>query len=275
MATAAQTAANQENSKLSTGPKSDAGKQAIGENRVTHGILSNRLLSHENPDDYQQLLDGLITDLRPVGILEMGLVEKLTVILWRQRRLVRAETAKLEIEQSEKSVLSEINKALGYSDYGSNSLSADDLKAVDHEQVEWCQEVIAEIDSDADRSSVSAMKNTMPLCYGQLGSEAKEDESTPAQYFQYQCELGYGGIGSWVSDLKTWCNRQIQKADDFDKAQALIPTVLDKLSVIPASQVITFNKYQGSLDNQLFKTMKALREQQEYRLRTIDSVPVE
>lgn len=269
MTSTAQIKANQENSKLSTGPKTEVGKQAVSNNGITHGIISNRLLPHENKDEYQTLLDSLLLELKPVGSLESALVEKIAIILWRQRRLVKAEAARAELQQTDKDVLESINTALGYSSYGDNKLEQKDLESVDWDNLEWCKAVITEIDGDTDRSSISVMKKNMPFTYGQIEQEANEDEQTPGEYYNYLVAES-GGIGSWLYYLKTWCQKEIRKAEDFEKAQQLIPIVRDKLSV-QWHQMETFSKYQGSLDNQLFKTMKALREQQEYRLETIEN----
>lgn len=240
MTTAVQIKANQDNSKLSTGPKTETGKQTVSENRVTHGILSNRLLSHEDPEEYQALLDRLLSELKPVGALEVGLVEKITIILWRQRRLVQAESAKLELAQSERALLGHINDALGYGNYSDNKLKQEDLEGVDLAQIEWCQGVIDEISSDTNRSSVSAMKKSMPLCYGQLAEEAEGEGNSVDDYFNYQCEQGYGGIGSWLHDLDVWCKGKIKKVDDAEKAKKIIPVIRDKLTILGGIDSITF-----------------------------------
>ena len=52
-------------------------------------------------------------------------------------------------------------------------------------------------------------------------------------------------------------------------------TAKDKLS-IPWGRLDVLNKYQAALDNQLFKTMKALRDAQAWRLESLetDAVPI-
>jgi hypothetical protein len=86
--------ANQNNAQKSTNPVTAEGKQIVANNAVKHGIFSRHLiLSDENPEDYQLLLDGLQTELNPIGTLEQSLVERIAVTLWRQKRLVRSETA--------------------------------------------------------------------------------------------------------------------------------------------------------------------------------------
>jgi hypothetical protein len=47
-------------------------------------------------------------------------------------------------------------------------------------------------------------------------------------------------------------------------------TVRDKLN-IPWSRLELLSKYQTTLDNQLYRTMKALRDAQQWRLQSIDA----
>lgn len=65
-------------------------------NAVKHGILSKEtLLPHENAEDYQMLLNALESEYSPEGISEQALVEELAGVLWRKRRLLLAEGAKI------------------------------------------------------------------------------------------------------------------------------------------------------------------------------------
>ena len=61
-------------------------------NAVRHGILSQyTILPWEDPDEYQQLLEALVVEHSPEGPTEEHLVEELTGVLWRKRRLCMAE----------------------------------------------------------------------------------------------------------------------------------------------------------------------------------------
>jgi len=56
MATERQVRANQQNARKSTGPTSIVGKRKVSGNRITHGILSNKLLlAGGAQEDYQAL----------------------------------------------------------------------------------------------------------------------------------------------------------------------------------------------------------------------------
>ena len=80
----------------SRGPRSAIGKQRSKYNALKHGLFAKVvLLSHESRARFDALLLGLQHDLKPIGLLEEALVEKLATSLWRYRRLLQAESAEL------------------------------------------------------------------------------------------------------------------------------------------------------------------------------------
>jgi hypothetical protein len=80
-----------------SGPRTAIGKQRRSLNAQKYGIFSKGLpVSDESPQEFKFLLEGLRDDLQPEGTLETLLVEKLATILWRKRRVVRAESAEIE-----------------------------------------------------------------------------------------------------------------------------------------------------------------------------------
>jgi hypothetical protein len=95
----AQISANQSNAQKSTSPITEIGKSQVANNAIKHGLFSkNLILADEDPFEYQTLLDQLQSELIPHGILEQTLIERIAVSLWRQKRLVRAETAYIDFE---------------------------------------------------------------------------------------------------------------------------------------------------------------------------------
>jgi hypothetical protein len=89
-------AANRRNSLLSTGPKTERGKNWSRRNALKHGILASALLltQGEGAEDqaaFDELLGGLSRDLAPVGMLEEMQVEKIAVCWWRQKRALECE----------------------------------------------------------------------------------------------------------------------------------------------------------------------------------------
>jgi hypothetical protein len=84
--------ANRENSLKSTGPKTPEGKDAVRLNALKHGLLAQEvLLPGEDAAAFKELAEGLVAELRPVGELEVRLVEDIIATHWRLRRLRRIE----------------------------------------------------------------------------------------------------------------------------------------------------------------------------------------
>jgi hypothetical protein len=83
-------------SRRATGPRTPRGKDGSKHNALKHGIFAKMvLLKGEPQSDFDSLLSGLRDDLRPEGMLEKILVEKLASLIWRQRRLLMAEGAEI------------------------------------------------------------------------------------------------------------------------------------------------------------------------------------
>jgi hypothetical protein len=80
-----------------SGPRTAIGKQRSSLNAQKYGILSKGLLvGDESPREFKLLLKGLRDDLQPEGTLEPVLVENLAIILWRKRRVIKAESAEVD-----------------------------------------------------------------------------------------------------------------------------------------------------------------------------------
>jgi hypothetical protein len=69
---------------------------AVRFNALQHGILSRyTVLSHEDAGEYHGLLAALIEEHQPAAMTEAHLVEELAGIIWRKRRVLMAEGAKI------------------------------------------------------------------------------------------------------------------------------------------------------------------------------------
>jgi hypothetical protein len=87
MATEKQIAANRRNAKKSTGPKTEAGKAIVSQNRLVHGLLGRfQVFEGEDQEMYDALLDQLMLEQKPVGVLETELVKKMSEHMWLSRR---------------------------------------------------------------------------------------------------------------------------------------------------------------------------------------------
>jgi len=92
MSTAAQIAANQKNSQLSTGPNSEAGKAKSSLNAVKSGLTGRTvLLPGDEAALYQAHLSSFIEHYSPVGDDERSLVQSLADTEWRLLRIPALE----------------------------------------------------------------------------------------------------------------------------------------------------------------------------------------
>jgi hypothetical protein len=83
MATPSQTAANQENAKKSTGPKTEEGKERSSWNGVDHGLCGGFVLQPwESRDAFEGLRETLTSEFRPRTFLEMDLVKNMAQHRW-------------------------------------------------------------------------------------------------------------------------------------------------------------------------------------------------
>lgn len=70
--------------------------KAVRFNAMKHGILSRlAVLAHEDHVEFNELLAALIDEHKPLGMTERHLVEELATIIWRKRRVLLAEGAKI------------------------------------------------------------------------------------------------------------------------------------------------------------------------------------
>jgi hypothetical protein len=105
MSTPAQIAANQANTKSSTGPTSDAGKQIVSQNAVKHHLSGkgNPALPGEQ-DAVAKHVEGYIQAYAPVGLPEHDLVTNIAHNHWRLQRAHSMEEAifnKIMLEKSD------------------------------------------------------------------------------------------------------------------------------------------------------------------------------
>ena len=91
--------ANRRNALKSTGPKTEAGKQASRCNAVRHGVTAETVISAlEDAEDYKAFEATIIADYDAQSAVERELVLRLASLLWRLRRATTIETGLFEIQ---------------------------------------------------------------------------------------------------------------------------------------------------------------------------------
>jgi len=206
MITANHAAANKQNSQKSTGPTSSEGRARSSKNATKHGLLSARLfLDDENRDEFQQLMNELITVLTPVGMLELVLVERIAVSMWRQRRLIRAETAAIELFRriEHGSIRTQVETALGI--YYPNKVKdkfleekgEDDTALADYRgrAFDECSNLLIKMGSSCD---LEKLCEHAPITYEALEIDADAEGETVEKYLQRYA----GGLVDWMKEQK-------------------------------------------------------------------------
>lgn len=265
--------ANQNNAQKSTGPVTTEGKQIVANNAVKHGLFSKHLvLNDENPEDYQLLLDGLQTELNPVGTLEQSLLERIAVTLWRQKRLVRSETAHIELGNKPSSIASAVNTEMNLNS-SDKKISESDLTEFDQDHYEWCQSMLEEFEQIAEDklTDMDALKKEAPLIYKQLAEDAEQDEELIEAYLK-----NWDEPLEFFYDLVKYCQDETQKAKQRPLVLEIARTIQNKRAILQQGQLRdALAKYQVMLDNELYKAIKALRETQVWRLDSLNGFVLE
>lgn len=250
----------------------------VAGNAIKHGILASRiLLAGEDGEMFQQLLSEMGKALRPVGILEQALAEKIAAAVWKQRRLIEAETVSIELSRDtrHRQVRKQIDMALG--GYGDNTKVTDDdlsdLTADDRQQLKWCNGVVAEFDDVLVRNmltkhDLATLAKKAPLIYEQLKDEATEEmeegEAGAEEIATYAAEME--SLIGWGYQLKDWCIKELAKLERKPMVQAVAKLVQVKLSAPVEMELLA--RYQVAIDAELYRAMDALRKQQEWRMKS-------
>ena len=251
-----QLTANRANAQKSTGPKNKNGQAVACENATRHGLFISRLLLEgEDPAEFQELLGELQLTLRPVGAVELGLVERIAVTMWRQCRLVRAETATLRLSRQLKKIASGVSSELGLC--FSAELKEDDLMPFDTEQAEWCKKVVEEIEALEELDfeiEFKTLPKAAPLFFAQLKSDAEDDGDDIEAYLK-DYDKGLPGYAMYIA---RWCREELRKAEKRPHVLALADQLRAKRLVLPPDALALFTRYQTTLDNQLYKSITRL-----------------
>jgi hypothetical protein len=97
MATVKQREANRRNAQLSSGPKSQEGKEKVRLNAVKHGLRAEviEVLPHEDRAEFARRLDAWFDEYDPRSEIEIHRVRRAAVLTWKIERADRHEIAQL------------------------------------------------------------------------------------------------------------------------------------------------------------------------------------
>jgi hypothetical protein len=101
MANERQIAANRDNARKSTGPKTIEGKLSSRGNALRHGLTGESVISClEDRNEYMAFEAEIVADYAPSSTIEQIMVARLASILWRLRRATAIEAGLLQIQSN-------------------------------------------------------------------------------------------------------------------------------------------------------------------------------
>ena len=228
-------------------------------NAMKHGILSQlAVLAHEDHAEFADLLAALMDEHRPAGMTERHLIEELATIIWRKRRVLLAEGAKINegLKSAVSSAASVIKSAAPFQ-RGIGGENAD-LR----EFMEGTPEEIAErqrdaaLDLAATQKAAAILRKGGPNAYAKarraLIQESRDwwDEHVEEEEHPATAE----GLAEFIRDsLEPICYRMVKEAEYTPaiKAQTLgeglRAHLLEKL-----------NRYETHLDRKFERTLAML-----------------
>ena len=106
--------ANRANAQKSHGPVSEAGRAAVSQNATKHGLTGRfKVLDWEDQHDFDNFLDQLMRDEKPVGAAEIELVVKMAEHTWRSKRALRMQDACFSLEHTSEEQKARGDQAIG------------------------------------------------------------------------------------------------------------------------------------------------------------------
>ena len=99
MTTEKQIAANRQNAKYSTGPRTEHGKRRSRRNAIRHGLTAETVIAVlEDATDYKAFERAIKADYQLQSSIECELVNRLVSLLWRLRRAIKVESGLISIQ---------------------------------------------------------------------------------------------------------------------------------------------------------------------------------
>ena len=237
----------------------NASYEAVRFNAMKHGILSRlAVLAHEDQAEFSDLLAALLDEHQPAGMTERHLIEELATIIWRKRRVLLAEGAKINeglkcTLGSPKSVIpSAAPFQRGLS--GENTDLRDLLEVTSEENAESLRS--AELDLAAEQKAAAILRKGGANAYQKarraLIPESRDwwdehvaDEEHPATA---------DGLADFIREsLEPICHRMVQEArlTPAIKAQTLGEG-------LQAHRLEKLNRYETHLDRKFERTLAML-----------------
>jgi hypothetical protein len=262
--------ANRRNSQLSTGPKTDSGKQASRMNAVRSGLLAKEVVitrgdCKEDERAFAQLLEGLHAQYPPIGVAEELEIEKIALCYWRKRRAIRYEHGAIQQRTADLREHEPRRRETALEAYDSFAANcADSSQGIQSLIDRWTQ-VKQELDGRLSLESLDLVKAIFPDYLVEPGEadvddEDADDEGVVARPKYYLRDLE---LRSWIDAELRRLSRLRQKAVRTER-RALEPKI--RAAALPRLDVVDkLIRYETSNDRELDRALKRLERMQERR----------
>ena len=282
------------NPKRSGGPKTAEGKAVAARNSLKTGAYASAMiLPGESEAEFLELKESLLVDLQAVGILESALVNELSAIVWKKLRLDQVE---------HRSVVQCMHERLTAKSFYSVGLPRQlefdialnhpwfwDTDCIKH--IELSKKLIRSMTKDSDRAEeLKDIEKRLPVLYWRMVEWVRDESNTWTLFnvskkdFEYlkivavQSGIWYNLLAFVWQELSLWVFKEFS-AIEFalvhkSKIEALIPQVMDQ-RLMRMMQLDGVTRARDDLDRAFFRGLKALRVEQEWRLKhqVIDITP--
>lgn len=233
--------------------------EAVRFNALKHGILSRlAVLAHEDHAEFADLLAALMDEHRPGGMTERHLIEELATTIWRKRRVLLAEGAKINegLKSAANSSKSVIASAAPFQrGMASENTDVRDLLDLTPEDVAESQKNAA-LDLAATQKAAAILRKGGPTAYTKarraLIQESRDwwDEHVEEESYQATAE----GLAEFIRDsLEPICYRMAREAQFTPAIKA--QTLGEGLQ---AHRLEKLNRYETHLDRKFERTLAML-----------------
>lgn len=228
-------------------------------NAMKHGILSRlAVLAHEDHAEFADLLAALLDEHRPAGMTERHLIEELATIIWRKRRVLLAEGAKINegLKSAANSSKSVISSAAPFQrGMASENSDVRDLLDLTPDDIAENQKSAA-LDLAATRKAAAILRKGGPSAYTKarraLIQESRNwwDEHVEEESYPATAE----GLAEFIRvSLEPICYRMAREAQFTPAIKA--QTLGEGLQ---AHRLEKLNRYETHLDRKFERTLAML-----------------
>ena len=260
--------ANRRNSQLSTGPKTDVGKQASRMNALKHALLAKEVVitRGDNKEDewaFAQLLEDVHADRQPIGVVEELEVQKIALCYWRKKRAIRYEHGAIRQQRTgDLREREQRHREKALHAYGSFT---DGAASIQYLIDRWAQVKQEILEGQLSLESLDLVEQIFPDCVEEPGETGVEDEGVegegvmaPPEYHLHEQELRRG--------IEAELRRLSRLREKAARTERLALEARIRTAALPHLVVVeNLVRYETSNDRELDRALNRLERMQERR----------